>query len=160
MPKKHIEIIARGILIQNNHILLCQNVKHGHVFLPGGHVDFGEPARKALAREILEETGLRVRVDNFLGACEACFLQNGKKHHEINLVFKLTTRRALRKVSSREKALRFLLVPVLQLLAPNPTIKLLPPGIAHFLLLAAKTSPTPGRGEVPIFLSFPANSKR
>ena len=57
MPDNTIEIIARGALICSRRLLLCRNRKHGHVFLPGGHVEFGEPARAALEREMREETG-------------------------------------------------------------------------------------------------------
>ena len=53
MSKDHsIELIARGVFVRGGAVLLCQNVKHGYYYLPGGHVEFGEAAAVALAREI------------------------------------------------------------------------------------------------------------
>ena len=98
MTKTHtptIEIIARGLWIHQGKVLLCQNVKYGHQFLPGGHVDFGEQAAVALQRELVEELGVQVTVGKFLGVCEARFEQ-GKKtghpqlHHEVSFVFEIT----------------------------------------------------------------------
>lgn len=93
MASQTIELIARGVLIHDHRLLLCQNRKHGHLFLPGGHVEFGEPATVALQREVKEELGIDLVVGPFLGACEASFHQRRghetKQHHEINLVFEL-----------------------------------------------------------------------
>ncbi len=82
-----IEFIARGMLIEAGHLLACRNLKHGYLYLPGGHVDFGESAAEACAREFLEETGLAVRVRDCRLVCEARFEQGGKPRHEITAVF-------------------------------------------------------------------------
>ena len=88
MPSdSHIEIIARGLLIQEGYALLCRDRKGGYYYLPGGHIEFNEAAAVALAREFKEETGLGVQV----GACalitEGAFIQKGSGKHELNLVF-------------------------------------------------------------------------
>lgn len=82
-----IEIIARGSLICGSKVLLCQNLKHEYFYLPGGHVEFGESAAGALAREFLEECGLRVRVVNLALVAEGVFSTKKRHHHELNLVF-------------------------------------------------------------------------
>ncbi len=88
MPKSpHIEIIARGLLLHEGRVLLCRNVKHGYHYLPGGHVEFGESARNALDREMLEECGQGVVVGPLLLTSEEHFDDGKKTHHEINLVF-------------------------------------------------------------------------
>lgn len=81
------ELIARGIVVVRGSALLCQNRKHGYYYLPGGHVDPGESAAEALAREFLEETTLRVRVGRCIAATEEAFRQGGDCRREINMVF-------------------------------------------------------------------------
>lgn len=82
-----IEIIARGVAIEGGRVLLCRSVSGGYAYLPGGHVEPGEPAARALERELLEETGLEVRAGDLLCVHEERFEQQGAPRHEINLVF-------------------------------------------------------------------------
>lgn len=87
--KNEIEVIARGVCVKENQLLLCFGRKSGVAYLPGGHIDFGETARQALEREILEELGLPSKAGAFLGCCEHRFLQEGEQKAELNLVFAL-----------------------------------------------------------------------
>jgi len=82
-----IEVIARGVARAGGCVLLCRNKKHGHCYLPGGHVEFGEPAAASLVREFEEECGLAVKVGEFCFAHEQVFRQRGKLRHEVSLVF-------------------------------------------------------------------------
>lgn len=84
-----IETIARGVAVIDGEILLCRAKGGKSAYLPGGHIEFGETARDALVREIREEMGLAATAGRFMGAVENTFLQNGKPHAEINLVFEL-----------------------------------------------------------------------
>lgn len=84
-----VELIARGVLLHAGHVLLCRNLKHGYLYLPGGHVEFGESARGALEREFLEECGLRVRARSCVALAEQRFEQGGKARHELNMVFEV-----------------------------------------------------------------------
>ena len=82
-----VEVIARGVFSAGGRVLLCRN-RRGIWFLPGGHVEPDEGARAALARELMEELGIRVLVGAFLGAIEYGFVQEGRPRSEINLVFR------------------------------------------------------------------------
>ena len=84
-----IETIARGVAIIDGEVLLCRAKGGKSSYLPGGHIEFGETAREALVREIREEMGVEATAGKFLGAVENSFMQHGKPHAEINLVFEL-----------------------------------------------------------------------
>jgi ADP-ribose pyrophosphatase YjhB (NUDIX family) len=84
-----IETIARGVAIIDGEVLLCRAKGGRSSYLPGGHIEFGETAREALVREIREEMGVEATTGRFLGAVENSFMQHGKPHAEINLVFEL-----------------------------------------------------------------------
>ncbi len=90
--KKHreIEVLARGVCVRAGKLLVCRGKADLNIYLPGGHVDFGEGAEKALCREIKEELGGKARIKQFLGCAEHAFTQNGEKHVEVNLVFEVT----------------------------------------------------------------------
>jgi 8-oxo-dGTP diphosphatase len=86
-PKK-IETIARGVVVTASCVLLCRDRKGGYTYLPGGHVEPGESASDALARELEEEAGFSgVRVGPCALVTEQRFTQGQKARHEINLVF-------------------------------------------------------------------------
>ena len=84
-----IETIARGVCVRDGKILLCRAKGGASTYLPGGHIEFGETGREALVREMREETGLESSTGRFLGVVENRFLQHGKPHAEINLVYEL-----------------------------------------------------------------------
>lgn len=136
--KAQIETIARGVLIADGRVLLCRNRRFGHVFLPGGHVEFGESAAAALEREIREELGWLTQVGRFLGACEAVFEQRKKNggsrgHHEINLVFELSPLSdgtIPQTPTSQEEHIEFFWASLEKLASDSPTVDLLPSGIA------------------------------
>lgn len=86
-PPRRIEIIARGLARRDGSVLLCRSVAGGHSYLPGGHVEPGESAADALAREFMEETGVETRVGPLLLAAEVRFTQDGRARHELDLVF-------------------------------------------------------------------------
>lgn len=83
------EIIARAIIQKDGKILVCKNIKknNDYYYLPGGHVEMGEPANKALIRELKEELNLSVNEASFIGTVENVYSEEDETHHEIILVF-------------------------------------------------------------------------
>ncbi|MCS6795148.1 MAG: NUDIX hydrolase [Raineya sp.] len=76
-----------GVLVQENRILLIKHTNLGEAgYLwspPGGGLHFGESITECLQREFLEETGLAIKIKDFLFVYE--FLQ--KPLHAIELFF-------------------------------------------------------------------------
>lgn len=103
----HIETIARGVAIKDGKILLCKAKGGSSTYLPGGHIELGETGREALVREIKEETGLNSTTGRFMGVVENSFIQKGKKHSEINLVYELNVDSPDGAVSAAEDWIEF-----------------------------------------------------
>lgn len=92
MQEKHIELIARGVIVHGDAILLCKPVTADYWYFPGGHVEFDEDSATALKREIKEETDADVVETRFIGIWENVFFQNSfherpQQKHEMNVVF-------------------------------------------------------------------------
>lgn len=136
MPPHQIELIARAVIFREGRVLLCRNRASGYLFLPGGHVEFGEPAAAALARELEEEAGVRVRVGPCALVDEHAFDagaagKGGRRHHEVNLVFHVELMDQAAEITSREDHIDFLWAD----LAAAVDLDILPP--AHKAWLAA-----------------------
>ncbi len=61
-------IAVYALILENEKILLCRISKElpkwqSSWTLPGGGIDFGEDPKTAVIREVFEETGLQVKVD-------------------------------------------------------------------------------------------------
>jgi 8-oxo-dGTP diphosphatase len=84
----HIEVIARLLIVSNKHVLVCHSIDGGYGYLPGGHVEFGEPAAQAAQRELLEEAGLRCKVGELALVSEVQFKTAKRVHQEVNFIFR------------------------------------------------------------------------
>jgi 8-oxo-dGTP diphosphatase len=82
-----INLLGRLIIVNKEHILVVREVGQEYVFLPGGHVEYGEGVKQAIRRELMEEFGGEVVVGDFLGVVEHCFDHHGRPYYEISLVF-------------------------------------------------------------------------
>ncbi len=129
---KTIELIVRGVLKHKERILLVRQKGGTYTFLPGGHIEFGEPAKVALAREINEELGLSVEVKKLLGVVEHSWRNGDDLNHELNLIFSTIycNLSSDQPPISKEEHLEFLWCPLHQLesvnIQPYPLRKLLP----------------------------------
>jgi ADP-ribose pyrophosphatase YjhB (NUDIX family) len=60
------KVDVRGVVIEDNRVLLVKERKDGLWTLPGGWVDVGEPPSMAVVREVYEESGYRTRAVKLL----------------------------------------------------------------------------------------------
>ena len=68
MIDKNFHYIVRGVIRDGDYFLLCKQRNGDYRFLLGGHIDSGEGAKVALAREIKEEIGANVHIKMTLTA--------------------------------------------------------------------------------------------
>ena len=89
-------LTARAIVLHRGRVLLLRAEDPGRTwyFLPGGHVEHGERLEDACAREVLEETGLRVKIGRPLYLREFIAARHKRRsvhmpehHHAAGLVF-------------------------------------------------------------------------
>jgi 8-oxo-dGTP pyrophosphatase MutT (NUDIX family) len=62
---------AYAIIVNDGRILLITNHSSGKLFPPGGGVELGERIEDALKREVKEETGIEIEIEQF------CFFREG-----------------------------------------------------------------------------------
>ena len=79
-----------GVIIRDNHVLVCREDTDDFVLLPGGRVEFGEASDKALYREIEEELMCTARVERLLFSAENFFEREGERYHEIAHYYAVT----------------------------------------------------------------------
>lgn len=129
MRKFH--LIARAVILNDDHVLLTRKKGMSHTFLPGGHIEIGESAVTALKREIDEELGQKLDVEGYLGAVEASWEDDGAEQFEINHIFKASIKvtRFRSPLKSQEDHLEFLWSSIDDLYAnnllPHPLQKLI-----------------------------------
>lgn len=129
--KPQIEIIARALIVDEENILLCENIKEKHYFLPGGHLEFGESLKEALAREIEEELGVSGTVQNLIGVLENTYKSEENIHHEVNMIF--SAELSTIEVMSQESHIKFHWVKAKDLSSMNLLPSKLPTLISKWL---------------------------
>lgn len=91
MAHGHVRAIALAIIRRGDDIFVAEGhdaTRRLTFYRPlGGTIEFGEPARDTVARELQEEIGAQVKVGRYLGALENIFVYASEPGHEIALLF-------------------------------------------------------------------------
>ena len=78
------------IINENNELLVARRAKEpakGTLDLPGGFVDSFETAEEGVAREVAEETGLKVKETRYLFSLPNKYIYSGFEEHTMDLFF-------------------------------------------------------------------------
>jgi len=91
--KKRVRPLAICVFRHGDKILVAEgydSVKDEYFYRPlGGGIEFGESSTETICRELMEEIDVEVDLQSlkYLGAVENIFRFNGKKGHEIVLIY-------------------------------------------------------------------------
>ncbi len=122
MNKNNTHVLSRGVIIDQDHILLCKtlDLPMSFYFLLGGHVEHGESVERSLLRELMEETGAHCKIKRLLGCLEYS-LEPGHSsichNHEYNFIFEAESEslKSNHKILQLEKHIELIWVPLHQL---------------------------------------------
>ena len=81
------------ILNEKNELLVCQRAKEpakGTLDLPGGFIDMNETGEEGVAREVLEETGLKVKKAVYQFTLPNIYVYSGFPVHTLDMFFLCT----------------------------------------------------------------------
>lgn len=88
-------VAAYGLIVNKGRIILCRISEEvpsnvGEWTLPGGGIKFGEDPEAAVVREVFEETGLHVKVDDLVSVTSTNVEQPDRVVHAIRVLYRLT----------------------------------------------------------------------
>lgn len=81
------------ILNKENELLVCRRAKEpakGTLDLPGGFIDMHETGEEGVAREVLEETGLKVKETSYLFTLPNIYVYSSFPVHTLDMFFLCT----------------------------------------------------------------------
>jgi 8-oxo-dGTP diphosphatase len=85
-PPSRPQLAVSAVIFRDGKVLLVRRARSpgkGFYSLPGGRVEFGESLHQALAREVDEETGLRIDIVGLAGWREVLPSASGGGHYVI-----------------------------------------------------------------------------
>ena len=90
-----LRVSAYGLIIEKENILLCRlspivEKYAGKWTLVGGGLDFGEDPKRAVVREVREETGLNAITGDLLDVDATVIEFSDKEVHAIRIIYKAT----------------------------------------------------------------------
>ena len=92
MEEKVFNYRVAGVWIEHDHVLLHRRKDDTYWALPGGRVKLLEDSKTSLIREMKEELGQDVNVENLLWITENFFDYDECKFHEIGFYFRISGR--------------------------------------------------------------------
>ena len=93
-PGETFNLRVAAVITHGQKILLCTVDGLGYWFLPGGRVRFGEPAQRALSRELAEELGHRFPCGRLALVVENIY-RDGSLQHKVGLYYRVAWPAAL-----------------------------------------------------------------
>ncbi|MBR4149957.1 MAG: NUDIX domain-containing protein [Firmicutes bacterium] len=92
----YVNIRVGALIIKDGRLLLAGNPSVDYLYTVGGRIKFGESAEQAVAREVFEETGVRMEPDRLAFIQECYFIcdcgpKTGKPVYELGFYYFMKT---------------------------------------------------------------------
>ena len=91
LPKKKLKFRASvyALVVNRGKILLLNMRTTNKYFFPGGGIEVGEKAEEALKREVLEEAGIKIKIEKIIHFEESFFYYNhtNEAFHNFSLFY-------------------------------------------------------------------------
>jgi ADP-ribose pyrophosphatase YjhB (NUDIX family) len=81
------KVDVRGAIVRDGKILLVQELTDGCWSLPGGWADLGQSPREMVEREVLEESGMRVKAQKVVAIYDANRVEPFEFYHAYKIIF-------------------------------------------------------------------------
>lgn len=123
------------ILNEKEELLVCRRAKEpakGTLDLPGGFIDMYETAEEGVAREVLEETGLRVEQAIYQFSLPNIYVYSGFPVHTLDMFFRCKVENAARLTAMDDVADSFF-VPLAQVRPEEFGLASVRKGVERFL---------------------------
>ncbi|MBJ6987956.1 NUDIX domain-containing protein [Devosia sp. MC521] len=78
-----------GIIVVDNHVLICSEDDDDYAMLPGGRIELGEDSKFSLSREIAEELDMPGRVGALVATSESFYRRVGEDFHELGFFYEV-----------------------------------------------------------------------
>jgi hypothetical protein len=91
MSLQVVALVARALIVEQDHILLYQPPDYAFTTLPGGPLVIGESALVRLTRYCAASMGIDVQIDGFVGCVENVWNLTGEPYHEVASIFRVSS---------------------------------------------------------------------
>lgn len=128
------------ILNEKNELLVCRRAKDpakGTLDLPGGFIDMNETGEEGVAREVLEETGLKVEKTTYLFTLPNIYVYSGFPVHTLDMFF-LCRVKDTSHIAAMDDAADAFFVPLMEIHPEDFGLDSIRKGLDMFILLTLR----------------------
>lgn len=123
MENKNIVVKVRGIILNEDRLLVAQHKRSQFMALPGGHLEYGEDVITCLKRELVEELGVLPEIGRLLYI--NTFIEDKDNIEYVEFFFEVKNGKDYMEIDGLERTHAYELTEIMWI-SPNDNISILP----------------------------------